>query len=104
VAKIQKAAAARAALEAALADEPVRLDALDAALEAARGARGLLDDALLATADAAHQVATDALRLCDAQPARPVRSTCMPDVTMQEWNTPCTFGCTSKCTSDRHHH
>ena len=57
MAKIQKAAAARAALEAALADEPVRLDALDAALEAARGARGLLDDALLATADAAHQVA-----------------------------------------------
>jgi len=57
VAKIQKAAAARAALETALAEQPVRLDALDAALEAARGARGLLDDALLATADAAHQVA-----------------------------------------------
>ena len=56
VAKIQKAAAARAALEATLADEPVRLDALDAALETARGARGLLDDVLLATADAAHQV------------------------------------------------
>ena len=56
MAKIQKAAAARAALEAALADAPVRLDVLDAALETARGARGLLSDTLLAAADAVHQV------------------------------------------------
>ena len=55
VAKIQKAASARSALEAALAEEPVQLAALDAALETARGARGLLDDGLLAAADSAQQ-------------------------------------------------
>ena len=54
-AKIQKAAAARSALEAALLGDPVQLEALEAALEAARGARGLLDDALLAAADSAQQ-------------------------------------------------
>ena len=60
VAKLQKACVAREALESALESNPPNLAALEAALEAARGARGLLDEQLLLKAEARQQQAMQA--------------------------------------------